>query len=145
MNASFADTVRVRTAVVGQPHDVCDTVRELTLQALEPTEALWRPDLVEVVEVAGEICVELRGPLGVFARAHGCRTVGAHSRRHLDRQLATVVLVRHADGASAEAAAADGADAGLIAGGPATTSSTARNHLAELVHSVISTSDAAAA
>lgn len=90
-------SVRIRTAIVSPPRDASETIRELTLQALEPSETSWRPELVDVVDLAGEFFVELRGSLADFASAHGCHTVGAHCRRYGGNLIATVVLIRRPD------------------------------------------------
>ncbi len=92
-----AGAVRIRTAPVGSHTDLADTVRALTLDALDPPMYAALPELVGVEAHGEQIVVTLREPLASFARRHGCQTVSAHGHVHEGAPIATVLLTRHPD------------------------------------------------
>lgn len=92
-----AGAVRIRTAPVGSHTNLADTVRGLTLDALDPPAYAALPQHVDVEARGEQIVVTLREPLASFARGHGCRAVSAHGHVNEGAPIATVVLTRHPD------------------------------------------------
>lgn len=90
-----AGAVRIRTALVGSHTDLADTVRALTMDALDPPSYAALPQLVDVQASGEQIVVTLREPLAGFALGHGCRTVSVHGHINEGAPIVTVVLTRH--------------------------------------------------